>query len=266
MIRAAESNWFKRVWHFYVRYYLLWRHFSILRLKGEIDTPQMFASGKELRHKPVIYIANHSNWWDGLLAFDAYLPRTTYKHFVMMDEKQLRHYQFFTKLGVFSIDKTKPSAVMESLQYATELLREQHAVWIFPQGDIEHLEQRPIRFFSGVAYLLQQCPEAVVVPVTLYYSFCHRQRPEASIWFGDVVAQPWQEWERKATTVYLREHLQTQLDVHRQLYMDGVLGGPAETFEQADHGFETTLRVRTTDEWFVQFKRWVKSWFMRSRR
>ena len=162
--------------------------------------------------------------------------------------------------------------MVESLQYAAELLRKQYAVWIFPQGDIEHLEKRPIRFFSGVAYLLQQCPDAVVVPVTMYYSFCHRQRPEASIWFGDAASQPWQQWERKVTTAHLRDLLQTQLDEHRNFYMDGVLGGPeeqaehAEQVEQTVHGFETTLRVRTTDEWFVQFKRWVKSWFMRSRR
>jgi 1-acyl-sn-glycerol-3-phosphate acyltransferase len=269
MIRAAEKRWFKKIWHIYVRYYLLWRHFSIIRLKGNVDPLDTEGAPFDKKTPSVIYIANHSNWWDGLLAYDAYLPRSRYKHFIMMDEKQLRDFKFFTFVGVFSIDKSKSSAIMESLNYATTLLRQQHAVWIFPQGDIAHLEKRPLDFFSGVGYLLQQCPDAVVVPVTMYYSFCHLQRPEASLWFGAPLAHAWDDLDRKEITKYLRDQLEIQLNEHRDLYISGAIGGVNPMVADNDshaHGFKATLRITTTDEWFVGFKKWVKRWFMFWRR
>jgi 1-acyl-sn-glycerol-3-phosphate acyltransferase len=205
---------------------------------------------------PVIYIANHSNWWDGLLVYDAYLARSTYKHYIMMDEKQLSQFRFFSRAGAFSIDKSRPSGVVESLQYAAELLRMRQAVWIFPQGDIVHLEKRPLQFFSGVSYLLHQCPDAVVVPVTLYYSFAFKQKPEASLWFGAPVAEAWGQMERREMTETLRQVLERQLDAHRDLYMEN---GPSEAPQ-----FVPILRARTTDEWFVIFKKWVRRWLRRS--
>jgi 1-acyl-sn-glycerol-3-phosphate acyltransferase len=174
----------------------------------------------------------------------------------MMDEKQLSQFRFFSRAGAFSIDKSRPSGVVESLQYAAERLRMREAVWIFPQGDIFHLEKRPLQFFSGVGYLLHQCPDAVVVPVTLYYSFAYKQKPEASLWFGAPVAESWGQLERREITETLRLLLEQQLDAHRDLYMEkGSLEAPQ---------FVPILVTRTTDEWFVIFKKWVRRWLRRS--
>ena len=49
--------------------------------------------------RPVIIFCNHTNWWDGVLI---YLLTRQMRHkagYLMMEEKQLKHYNFFTWLG-----------------------------------------------------------------------------------------------------------------------------------------------------------------------
>jgi 1-acyl-sn-glycerol-3-phosphate acyltransferase len=249
MIKAAPKQWYKRLFYLYNRYYLLRRHFATIRLRGTID-PSL-----NNRRKPLLFVANHANWWDGMVAYDSYYPRSSYQHYIMMDEKQLRQFRFFTGLGVFSIDKTQGSAIIESLQYASERLQAGEAVWIFPQGEIAHLEKRPIQFSSGVSYLLEHCPQTVVVPVTLYYSFCQQQKPEASIWYGPALEMKWETIDRKERTKVIQMNVEHQLNQHRDFYM-------RDEIEQAD--FEVILQSKTTDEWFLSVKRWLKKWLTRS--
>jgi hypothetical protein len=128
-------------------------------------------------------------------------------------------------------------------------------VWLFPQGKIEHLEKRPLQFFSGVSYMLQQCPQAVVKPVTLYYSFGKEQKPEASIYFGKPISADWTTLERKAVTAMLQTKLEQQLDTHRAWYV--------EECESLDE-WTILIRSSSTDRWFLSAKKWVKRWFLRS--
>jgi 1-acyl-sn-glycerol-3-phosphate acyltransferase len=250
MIKAAPRNWFKKIWRWYIRYYQLWRYFSAVKIKGEIDPPTI--KGEK---PPVIYIANHTSWWDGFVAYEAYTGQSKYDHYIMMEEQNLRQFRFFTWAGVFSINKDKQSAIIESLRYAIGLLEKKHAVWLFPQGKIEHLEKRPLQFFSGVSYMLQHCPQAVVKPVTLYYSFGTEQKPEASIYFGEPIRADWTTFERKEVTTMLQAKLEQQLDMHRSWYV-----------EQSDSLSEwsTMIRSSSTDRWFLTVKKWVKRWFLRS--
>ena len=46
--------------------------------------------------RPVLLFCNHTNWWDGLIVF---LLTRQMRHkavYCMMEEKQLKHYRFFT--------------------------------------------------------------------------------------------------------------------------------------------------------------------------
>lgn len=258
MIKANPQTWYKTLFRIYNRYYLLPGHFSVIRRKGTIDPP-LAADGKR---PPVIYVANHTNWWDGMVAYENYIRASSYQHFIMMDEKQLRQFRFFTRIGVFSIDKTKGSAIIETLEYAADLLRQQHAVWIFPQGEIEHLEKRPLQFSSGVAFLLERCPDAVVVPVAMYYSFGFKQKPEVDLWFGEPLRRVWADLSRKQITGLLSETVEHQLDQLRERYM---VVAPLIRELDDDPAFVTVYRSRTTDEWFLIAKKWVRRWFMRSR-
>ncbi|GEM_PF-516697 len=165
----------------------------------------------------VLYVMNHSSWWDGLIVYHAFRMVSTGDHYVMMDERQLTNYRFFSRLGAFSIDKTTLRGMAVSLDYAVRLLHEGKRVWMFPQGDIFHLEHRPLEVKGGAAYLLQRAPQCAVVPVSAYYSLCQHQKAEVTLVAGQPLAEPWRELGKERTTALIAERLRSQLEQHREM-------------------------------------------------
>ncbi|TYP79507.1 lysophospholipid acyltransferase family protein [Paenibacillus methanolicus] len=207
MLRATNSDWFKRIFALYNEHYLLRRHFHSIRMRGWPDI---------VDGRPVLYIMNHSSWWDGLLVYHAVRRYSRHAHFILMEERQLRTFAFFRKLGAFPIDRDRPAAMAATFRYALRLLSEGNPVWIFPQGEIRHAEERPIRFREGAALLLERMNETVVVPVTAYYAMALHQRPDASLWFGPPIELDWRTMGRAAATELLRTVVEAQLDAHRE--------------------------------------------------
>jgi 1-acyl-sn-glycerol-3-phosphate acyltransferase len=86
--------------------------------------------------KAVLLIANHFSWWDGFLLY--YLNKIRFKKQfrIMVLEETMHEVKFFKYLGAFSVAKNSRQ-VVESLQYATELLSDpDNMVVIFPQGKL----------------------------------------------------------------------------------------------------------------------------------
>jgi 1-acyl-sn-glycerol-3-phosphate acyltransferase len=133
---------------------------------------------------PVILFCNHTNWWDGLII---YLLTRQMRHkavYCMMEEKQLKHYRFFTWLGAFSVDLSSPLRSAASLRYAQRLLqRNDTAIWIFPQGRICR-QNEPVEIKPGTDYLAQSSPHALLVPVAMRYDFFREDRPNCLIEIG----------------------------------------------------------------------------------
>jgi len=142
--------------------------------------------------RPVILFCNHTNWWDGLMI---YLLTRQMPHkavYCMMEEKQLKHYRFFTWLGAFSVDLSSPLRSAASLRYAQRLLQKKEtAVWIFPQGRICR-QNEPVETKPGTDYLAQSSPHALLVPVAMRYDFFREDRPNVLIEIG----QPFPAIER----------------------------------------------------------------------
>ncbi len=148
-------------------------------------------AGRGLEHlrqlpadRPVLLFSNHSNWWDGVIIYLLTRQMPQKAAYCMMEEKQLKHYRFFTWLGAFSVDLSNPVRSAASLRYAQRLLqRNETAIWIFPQGKLcrpdEPLELRP-----GTDYLAKNAPNAVLVPVALRYEFFREDRPNVLIEVG----------------------------------------------------------------------------------
>lgn len=245
MIEAAKSAWFDRMFYHYNKHYLLRRHFHFVGMQGDLDSEQR--SGGRL------YVANHSSWWDGMMIYHAFRTCSRGDHYVMMDEKQMRNYRFFRKLGVFSIDKSRPKGVIVSLQYAQKLLEAGKCVWMFPQGDIQHLEYRPIQFKSGVGYLLERNPHTAVIPVTLYYSLFHHQKSEASLLVGTPVCDDWSGMGKHAATNYVERLFCEQLERHRGRCVEG---SPL----LADDFTPLLAGGGSTSEAFLSMKKKVRAW------
>jgi 1-acyl-sn-glycerol-3-phosphate acyltransferase len=205
MLVARHTNWFDRLFGLYFSRWLVPKHLHQITVEGQIDPPH---------NRPVLYIANHSSWWDGLLIY--FLRQTSArKHYVMMDEAQLRSRKLLCKLGAFSIDKSSPKRAIEALHYSAEQLRNGHAVWIFPQGDIHHLESRPLAFESGFAHVLHLHPDTQVVPITFYFSAAISPKISVNITIGDALIKDWQALSRKQISEQLCAALTTQLDAQR---------------------------------------------------
>jgi len=137
------------------------------------------------------FYANHAYWWDG---FWSQLCTEKYFHqnlFIAIEEPQLRKHRFFTRIGAFSILRSNARSALRSLEYAAELLLQpsgrQNALWIFPQGELHHVDWRPLGFFRGTATLvsrvLARSPSIYLVSVVSRIEYLDEQRPELFLSF-----------------------------------------------------------------------------------
>jgi len=156
-------------------------------------------AGRGLEHlrnlppdRPAIIFCNHTNWWDGLMVYLLTRQMSHKAVYCMMEEKQLKHYRFFTWLGAFSVDLSSPLRSAAALRYAQRLLQKKEtAIWIFPQGKLS-LPNDPVEVKPGTDYLAQNAPHALLVGVSMRYEFFRENRPNVLIEIG----QPFQaiEW------------------------------------------------------------------------
>ncbi len=172
MIPARKSAWFERAFAVYNRN-LLARRFEGLRVAG-LDRLRTRAD-----NLPLVLYANHSSWWDGLIAFE--LGRACkLDQYVMMEEKQLRRYPLFRKLGAFSVVRESVRESVRSIEYAGQMLRgSSRALWMFPQGQTLANDARPLRLYNGAAHIIRRAGGAFAAPVAMRYEFLRDFRPEA---------------------------------------------------------------------------------------
>jgi 1-acyl-sn-glycerol-3-phosphate acyltransferase len=176
MLEAKKSQWFERVFQIYNRN-LLKRRFHSIRVLGLDNFIKVNSS--------IIY-ANHSSWWDGLIAFEISKALRA-DSFIMMEEKQLRNLSLFRRLGAFSVVRENPRQAVKSLNYAVNLLKEKpsRTLWIFPQGKILPNDSRPILFYNGLARIIERVADCSAVPLAIRYEFLNEYKPEIFVKIGE---------------------------------------------------------------------------------
>ncbi len=205
MIKARKNKIFESLFSFY-NTRLLKKHFFRIMISGEEN---LLLRSKE---SPVILFANHSNWWDGLVAF--YLSKKLWNidAYVMMDIEQMQKYRFFKWLGAFSVNRNSPKEAMESVEYSVSLLHNSNRVlWIFPQGLMQPNDFRPIVFYNGISKITQKLGNVNLIPVAFRYEFLMEQRPEILISIGKAKTLKAQEDSRELTRT-LNNELVRELD------------------------------------------------------
>ncbi|MEM8532168.1 MAG: lysophospholipid acyltransferase family protein [Chloroflexota bacterium] len=150
-----------------------------LKIEGPLPHP---ADG------PLIGYLNHPSWWDGYATF--FLHREIFRRrfipYLMMDERQLRAYRFFSWIGVFSVNLRDRAKTDQSTQYIARLLRERRdrCFWIFPQGKLTPNERRPLTIYPGTSRIAIQAGGATLWPVAVRYEFRYEQHAEMFIRAG----------------------------------------------------------------------------------
>jgi chlorobactene lauroyltransferase len=178
MLEAKKKRWFEEVFAVYNRN-LFRRRFHSFHVS---DLNFLSAD----RKTPQIIYADHSNWWDGLVAFEI-SRRAKLDSFVMMEERQLKKLFLFRRLGAFSVVRENAREAVKSVNYAANLLKENpsRTLWIFPQGEILPNDRRPLRFFNGAARIVEKTVAVKAVPLAMRYEFRGEFKPEIFVKIGE---------------------------------------------------------------------------------
>ena len=207
MLEAKKSYWFEQIFAVYNRN-LIKRRFASLNISN-LDVLQSF------NHEfPLIIYANHSSWWDGLVAFQ--VSRTArLNSYVMMEEKHLKRFFLFRLLGAFSVVRENPREALKTIEYAAGLLTENSdkTLWIFPQGEILPNDRRPVIFYHGFSRIIAKTDKCFVLPLAIRYEFQGEYKPEIFVNIGNAeFIKPDENFNIKKRTKFFAENLTVVLD------------------------------------------------------
>ena len=162
-------------------------------------------------NRPTMYFANHVSLWD--FSISTHLTYTKLKQdpFVMTAEYTMLPPTDWA--GAFSVNPFDSLSVTKTLRYSVELLRNvpRCALWMFPQGMISPINQRPLNFQSGISLIIKQVKDLLLVPVCFFYTFGNHSHPEAFISFGEPFSMESVQNTTKLTNE-LEKHLTQDLD------------------------------------------------------
>jgi 1-acyl-sn-glycerol-3-phosphate acyltransferase len=206
MLTANKNRLFEHLFAVYNRN-LIKRRFHSFKVAG---LENLINKNQKI---PLLIYANHTSWWDGLLAFE--ISRLTrLDSFIMMDEANLRRFFLFRLLGAFSVPQGIRGKI-KSISYAAQLLKTDSArtVWIFPQAEIRPNDTRPIRFFNGAARIVEKTGRCQTVALGFRLEFTGEFKPEIFINIGRVkLIEPGENFDAKRLTAAFSKSLVEVLD------------------------------------------------------
>jgi hypothetical protein len=154
------------------------RHFSAVHWTSA-------AAGGLSPSVPTIFVANHTNWWDGFLAF-LVTRALGLECRVLMEARHLARYRVFLRLGALPLCREQARTAYRDLESAAIQLKPGVGLWIFPQGSRRPASEPVAGCERGVAHLVLRGPAPVrVCPVGFRYTFVGEQLPEAFVMVGE---------------------------------------------------------------------------------
>lgn len=177
-IPAKESKFILWFFDWYTRF-IIWRRFKNVHISQEY-----FPN----KNSKTVYFINHNYWWDGLLPL--YLNQKFFKQKAraLMEEKQMKLYSFFSKIGAFSINLEDTKSSIKSLRYAVESMdRESSCLFIYPEGKITLVSDSKPKFKEGLSWLFQKTEKVDFVPIAFYIDHSKDNKPDLYISIGKSV-------------------------------------------------------------------------------
>jgi 1-acyl-sn-glycerol-3-phosphate acyltransferase len=156
---------------------------------GKVLVHGLASARNEAAGAPLLVVANHTSWWDALVALYVTTHLLELEGYALMDAKNLVRFPFFGLVGAFGVDLGEPRDGVRAIRYASRLLdRPGRAVWLFPQGRERPITERPLDFRGGAAEIARVARNAVIIPAALRYEFGADELPHLYVSFGPVVA------------------------------------------------------------------------------
>jgi 1-acyl-sn-glycerol-3-phosphate acyltransferase len=177
MIPASKRAWFS-AWLAHHAERRLAKAFERVEVAG------LDAVADLTRTRPLLFVANHSAWWDPMMVLVLSQRHLGLDGHALMDAAQLQRFRFFALVGGFGVELDDPRDGARVVRYAASLLdRPGRAVWMFPQGEERPLHE-PLAFRGGAAHIARLASNAAVIPLALSYAFGPAARPCAYAAFG----------------------------------------------------------------------------------
>ncbi len=158
-----------------------------------------------------MYFSNHNYWWDGLIPL--YVNNKLFKQQAraLMEDKQMKQYPFFSRIGAFSIDLDNPKSSIKSLRYGLDSLKRPNScLFIYPEGKITSVSGDAPVFKDGLAWLVQKSTDVDVVPIALYIDYSQSNKPDLYISIGNSL-NPDKSLPKKELTEYFQEEIHEAL-------------------------------------------------------
>ena len=221
-----------RVWPGFARWFA---HRAERRLASRFDRVRIAGLDRlraAAQQGPVIAVANHSAWWDGVLALWLSRRVLDLDAHAMMDADNLVRHPYFARVGAFGFRRGSRRDGAAALRRAAELLcGPRRCVWIFPQGE-ERPWHEPLTFLPGAARLCRLAPSAAVVPIAFGYSFGATEGPDAWIAIGSPLP--------RTTTAAIHDAVQAE----RERILGGIEGRePFPVYLETVRGHGLATRV-----------------------
>ena len=177
MIPARKSGWFTALFARHARS-RIFGTFGRVFVSGLDDLRGACARG------PVLVVANHTSWWDPLVALWLTNLVLHVDSYALMDATNLRRLPFFGRVGAFGVELSAARDGARSIRYAARLLdRPGRVVWIYPEGG-ERSAFGPLELRPGSALVARVARRARVVCVGVRYVFASAERPELWVSIG----------------------------------------------------------------------------------
>lgn len=173
-IPAKESPVFIKVFRLYTKLLLKWR-FQTVWLKQEYEPCSQCKT---------VYYLNHHSWWDGLIPLMLNEYRFRQQARAIMEDKQMKTYSLFQKIGAFSINRDDPRKAISSLRYAVQSFeRDNASLFIYPEGTITPTGSA-MNFEGGLAWLHDKLDNVDFVPIGIYMHTIRHSKPELHLHVG----------------------------------------------------------------------------------
>lgn len=170
-----------RIFAGYVRR-LARRHFAAVHWNPGAGTDP----GARRPRGPILFVANHTNWWDGFLAC-LVTARLGLDFQILMDATNLDRYPVFRRVGALPMHRDSPVRAWDDLAAAAAHLRRPGAaLWVFPQGARRPPAERIAETERGAAQIIAWHDAPLTLwPVAFRYAYLGEQSPEAFVWLGE---------------------------------------------------------------------------------
>lgn len=120
-----------------------------------------------------------------------------------MEDRQMKQYPFFKRIGAFSVNMSDPRSALTSLRYAHDSLqRERASLFIYPEGKITAASDQPPEFKPGLSWLYKQTDDIDFVPIAIYTHTFRNAKPELYIAIGESVDHDKQLDKKELTNLF----------------------------------------------------------------